>query len=157
MVKFAQQVLHLTVTRRVATVFIVTTRWCLVKMEGDEGGGDDVPRRSLRLALTELNESQELESTPNKNSSPDEMVIIQRGPRRKPITWSPVDYNRTKILGPPRERTPEPVLPIRSELNPKLRRRLIMSPNKSPSEDLGLVIAKKLRALNSLEKCTTRT
>lgn len=120
-------------------------------MEGEEGA-EIVPRRSLRIALTERNESQEMLNTPNKNSSPDEMVIIQRGPRRKPITWSPVEYDRNKVLAPPREKTPEPVLPVRSELNPKLRRRLIMSPNKSPSEDLGLVIAKKLRALNHFEK-----
>lgn len=112
---------------------------------------NNLPRRSLRLALSEINEiARSQNSTPRKSTNPDEMIIIQRGPRRKPITWSPVDYDRTKLLAPPREKTPEPV-PQKCEINPKLRRRLIMSPGKSPSQDLGEVIAKKLRSLKTLE------
>lgn len=108
----------------------------------------DAPRRSLRrAALTELNETTPEEMQTPKSSSPDEMVILQRGPRRKPITWSPVDYGKTKILGPPRECTPEKVSTSRPELNSKLRRRLALSPSKNSSSTLGQVIAKKLKSL----------
>lgn len=112
------------------------------------------PRRSLRLALTEINEvaGSPNASTPSKSTNPDEMIIIQRGPRRKPITWSPVEYDRSKLLGPSREKTPEPTPPKRSEINPRLRRRLVMSPTKGPSQELGLIIAKKLRSLKNVEK-----
>ncbi|GLV35415.1 hypothetical protein CBL_01435 [Carabus blaptoides fortunei] len=67
------------------------------------------------------------QTTP-KSSSPDEMVIQQRGPRVMPLTWSPVDCNKMNILAPPRDKTPErnPV----KELRPRLRRRLTLSPVK---------------------------
>lgn len=107
------------------------------------------PRRSLRrVALTELNETVPEEPNTPKNSSPDEMVILQRGPRRKPVTWSPVDYDRDRVLGPPREVTPEPEKHTRrSELSSALRRRLALSPSKETSYALGQVIAKKLKML----------
>lgn len=124
-------------------------------MEDDPEGLEEelnFPRRSLRLALSEINESAESSSgtsTPNKSTSPDEMIIIQRGPRCKPITWSPVEYDRSNILQPSREKTPEPATRKKCEINPRLRRRLVMSPSKGPSQDLGLVIAKKLRSLKN--------
>lgn len=109
------------------------------------------PRRSLRrAALTELNESgPEEESQTPRRSSPDEFIIMQRGPRKKPITWSPVDYDKSKILGPPRDVTPEPVVNggSKPDINPKLRRRLALSPSKGSNAALGVVIAKKLRSL----------
>lgn len=109
------------------------------------------PRRSLRrAALTELNETrpEDANLTP-RSSSPDEFIIMQRGPRKKPITWSPVDYDKSKVLGPPRDVTPEPVDTGRSkpDINPKLRRRLALSPSKNASVTLGVVIAKKLKSL----------
>ncbi|KAG5882536.1 hypothetical protein JTB14_038147 [Gonioctena quinquepunctata] len=114
-----------------------------------------IPRRSLRLVLTEINETSVVpnDGTPNKSTSPDEMIIIQRGPRKKPLTWSPLEYNRSKILAPPREKTPEPVVHRhKCEINPRLRRRLVLSPGKIPSQDLGILIAKKLKALKNLEQ-----
>lgn len=107
---------------------------------------ENTPRRSLRLALAEINEH--ICDTP-KSTNPDEMIIIQRGPRRKPITWSPVEYSRTKLLGPSRDKTPEPVAQ-RSEINPRLRRRLVLSPSKGPSQEFGIIITKKLKALRNL-------
>lgn len=109
------------------------------------------PRRSMRrAALTELNEThpEDANQTP-RGSSPDEFIIMQRGPRKKPITWSPVDYDKSKILGPPRDVTPEPVRNggSKPDINPKLRRRLALSPSKGSNATLGVVIAKKLRSL----------
>lgn len=106
------------------------------------------PRRSLtRSALTELNETPEPE-TP-KSTSPDEMVIIQRGPRCKPLTWSPYEYNKTNLLAPARDKTPEKITPSRPEINSKLRRRLVMSPEKCSQTELGEAIAKKLKLFSS--------
>ncbi|XP_050511863.1 uncharacterized protein LOC126887954 [Diabrotica virgifera virgifera] len=117
-------------------------------MEEDEAFVDEnVPRRSLRIALIELNEH--IPDTP-KSTNPEEMLVIQRGPRKKPITWSPVDYHKIgSLLAPSRDRTPEPVV-TKSEINPRLRRRLIMSPSKSPSQEMDVFIAKKLRALKNI-------
>lgn len=106
-------------------------------------------RRSLRrMALTELNDSlPETAETP-KGASPDEMVIMQRGRRRKPLTWSPVDYDKTKIVGPPREVTPDREMPTGHKLNSKLRRRLVLSPSKNSNNvTLGKVIAQKIKSL----------
>lgn len=106
-------------------------------------------RRSLRrVALTELNDALPENPETIQAASPDEMVILQRGRRRKPITWSPVDYDKTKILGPPREITPEREMLSRPKLNPKLRRRLVLSPTKNNnSSTLGKVIAEKIKSL----------
>ncbi|KAH1027973.1 hypothetical protein HUJ05_001386 [Dendroctonus ponderosae] len=59
---------------------------------GDNEDLPNGPRISLRLALTELNESIS-EGTPNKSINVDELLVLQRGPRKLPITWSPVDYD----------------------------------------------------------------
>ncbi|KAL3266935.1 hypothetical protein HHI36_011085 [Cryptolaemus montrouzieri] len=114
-----------------------------------------LPRRSMRrLALSEINEAS---STPTKSESPDERVIIQRGRRCKPITWSPLDYDRTKIMQKSCEKTPEKITTPRIELvSSRLRRRLIMSPTKTVAEDLGSHIAKKLRALERKEEETPK-
>ncbi|CAH1370578.1 hypothetical protein MTP99_012138 [Tenebrio molitor] len=104
------------------------------------------PRRSARLALTEITLNESSHETPNKNVSADEMVIIQRGPRRKPIIWSPVDQDRTPVRKLSKEKNSAETLPKRPSLNPKLRRRLILSPTKN-SVELGSAIAKKLRSL----------
>lgn len=113
---------------------------------------NNFPRRSLRLALTEINEitDEPNDRTPKKTASPEEMLIAQRGPRRKPITWSPFDYDRTKLFIPPRDKTPEPVTK-KCEIHPRLRRRLILSPTKGPSKDVSTVIAKKLKSLKNLQ------
>lgn len=115
-------------------------------------GENDFPQRSLRLVLSEINEiTEELnERTPNKSSSPEEMLIAQRGPRRKPLTWSPFDYDRTKLFIPSRDKTPEPITK-KCEIHPRLRRRLILSPSKSPSQDLSAIISRKFKSLKSLE------
>lgn len=111
----------------------------------------DAPRRSLRLALTEITEAESYNTrTPVKSTSPDEMIIIQRGPRRKPIVWSPVEYDRRKILSQPREITPEKVIK-KCDINPRLRRRLTLSPTKNGSQELGTTIAKRLKAMKNLE------
>lgn len=106
------------------------------------------PRRSSRIALMEVNETVLTDENPNKTSSPDEMVIVQRGPRKKPITWSPLEYDKI-VLGVNREKTPEPVV---TPMNPKIRRRLVLTPDSS--QELGEVIAKKLRSVRSFERCT---
>nr|CAH7733907.1 unnamed protein product [Callosobruchus chinensis] len=63
------------------------------------------------------------------------MIIVQRGRRRKPITWSPVDYDKSVILAPPKDQV-GPEAPKKCEINPRLRRRLVMSPTKTnPSAD----------------------
>lgn len=113
---------------------------------------NDFPRRSLRGALSEINELTEEpdERSPNKTTSPEEMLIAQRGPRRKPITWSPFDYDRTKLFVPPRDRTPEPVVK-KCEIHPRLRRRLVLSPTKGPPRELNIVISKKLKSLKTLQ------
>lgn len=103
------------------------------------------PRRSMRReALTEINEDTQ-PRTPQA-TSPDEMVIIQRGPRKKPLTWSPYEYNRSQVLGPPRQLVTDTPIPRGPELNPKLKRRLIMSPEKKQRE-MGELISKRLRSL----------
>ncbi|XP_030745792.1 uncharacterized protein LOC115874696 [Sitophilus oryzae] len=117
-------------------------------MEEEVENDQNLPRRSLRLALSEINETSPDQNTPNKNSNVEELLVIQRGPRKKPITWSPVEYDRLKLLGPPREKTPEPVVVRKSDINPRLRRRLIMTPEKNPSQELGYFIAKKLKSLS---------
>lgn len=106
-------------------------------------------RRSLRrMALTELNDDLPETAITPQGASPDEMVILQRGRRKKPLTWSPIDYDKTKILGPPREVTPDKDMPSGPKLNSKLRRRLILSPTqKSTSAVLGRVIEQKIRSL----------
>lgn len=97
-----------------------------------------------RSALSELPDVPNEPATPNKAPSPDEQVIIQRGFRRKPLTWSPYDGNRTRLFGPPREKTPDPEKkPQKPDINVKLRRRLIMS---STDVAMGEVIEKKLRS-----------
>lgn len=67
-------------------------------MEDELENGRNFPRRSLRLALSEINESALEQSTPSKSTNVEELLVIQRGPRRKPITWSPVDYDRYFII-----------------------------------------------------------
>lgn len=113
---------------------------------------NDIPRRNLRFALSEINEvaDEPDERTPNKSTSPDEMLIVQRGPRRKPVTWSPFDYDRSKLFIPSRDKTPEPVSK-KCEIHPRLRRRLVLSPTKGPPKDLGAIIAKKLKSLKNLQ------
>lgn len=61
------------------------------------GDNEDLPNgpgRSIRIALTELNESSSEDGTLNKSVNVDELLVLQRGPRKIPITWSPVDYER---------------------------------------------------------------
>lgn len=110
---------------------------------------ENIPRRSSRrIALTELNDSPEPE-TP-KSASPDELVIIQRGRRRKPITWSPYEYDKSNLLVPSQERTPEKSpSSSRIEITSKLRRRLILTPEKGSQAELGEIIAKKLKSLSA--------
>ena len=104
------------------------------------------PRRSARLALTEISFNESLnEETPNKNVSADELVIIQRGPRRKPIIWSPVELDRSSARKSKEQGSMDSV-PRRPSLNPKLRRRLILSPTKGSGEISGAIV-KKLRSL----------
>ncbi|KAL1505794.1 hypothetical protein ABEB36_005273 [Hypothenemus hampei] len=64
------------------------------------GEEPNLPRRSLRLALSELNESSGSPSTPKKNVNVEEVLVMQRGPRKKPITWSPLDYERLNVATP---------------------------------------------------------
>lgn len=91
-----------------------------------------VNRRSQVLGeLTQVpNASQsENQSTP-KSSSPDELVIQQRGPRVIPATWSPVDCKFNILTPSTRHQTPDKK-PIR-DMKPGLRRRLTLSPVKTP-------------------------
>lgn len=111
------------------------------------------PRRSLRRpALSEINEyhaipnggiGAAIQETP-KSTSPDEQIILQRGPRRKPLTWSPYEYDKTKMLGPPREWTPEKSPSPRPDISSKLRRRLVLTPDRIP--EMGETIANRLRS-----------
>lgn len=82
------------------------------------------PRRNI---LSEVNEIG-----PLKDASPDEMVIIQRGPRCKPETWSPFEFNSKDILST-KDKTPEKVQHRRPEVSARLRRRLTLSPTKDDS------------------------
>ncbi|XP_044748335.1 uncharacterized protein LOC123309335 [Coccinella septempunctata] len=107
-----------------------------------------VPRRSLRrFALSEVNEPG---GTPTKNQSPEERAIIQRGRRMKPITWSPLDYNRNNVLQKSSDKTPEKHVVSRTELiSSRLKRRLILSPTKPKSKpDDGSLMARKLRMID---------
>lgn len=115
-------------------------------------GDNEFPRRSLRLVLSEINEVSEEpnERSPNKSTSPEEMLIVQRGPRIKPITWSPFDYDQTKIFIPSKDKPPEPITK-KCDIHPRLRRRLILSPTKSPSQDLNVIITKKFKSLKNLQ------
>ncbi|XP_066142330.1 uncharacterized protein [Euwallacea fornicatus] len=126
-------------------------------MEEDMEEEQNLPRRSLRLALSELNEAESEPSTPNKNVNIEELLIIQRGPRRKPITWSPVEYDRIRLLRPPKEKTPEPTTQRKPDIHPRLRKRLIMSPEKNASQELGHFIAKKLKNLKNFEACMSKS
>ena len=116
---------------------------------------DNVRVTRRRSALAEINvftESWSNVSDPNipesfvtPSASPDELIIQQRGPRQKPITWSPVDYNKIDLLSKPRDKTPER-FPVK-EVNPRLRRRLALSPGKNPAREMGEHFKKKLRTL----------
>lgn len=119
---------------------------------------ENTPRRSTRRrsALSEISPEEAAIRTSNVSEatdvrgstpSPDEMIIQQRGRRRKPITWSPLDYNKTNLLGPPRDKTPEPPSRQMTEARSKLRRRLIMSPVRGSQAPLGQALTKKLKAL----------
>ncbi|KAF2882096.1 hypothetical protein ILUMI_24099 [Ignelater luminosus] len=118
---------------------------------------ENAPRRSLRRAvLAPLDNTTTVlpNNAPGNPSTPqisaDEYIIEHRGRRKKPITWSPVDYNKLDVLGPPRDKTPERV-PQRPDISSKLRRRLTMSPVKDNSTSpLGDSIAKKLKALSNI-------
>jgi len=60
-------------------------------------------------------------------------------------------FPRLKLLRPSRERTPDPNPPNRKpDIHPRLRKRLVMSPEKNPKE-LGHYIARKLRNLGTFE------
>lgn len=84
------------------------------------------------------------ESTP-KSSSPDEMVIQQRGPRVIPATWSPVDCSKFNILEQSsRQKTPEKI-PVR-DMKPGLRRRLTLSPVKYSA--VNETVMKRIKSLN---------
>ncbi|GJQ77269.1 hypothetical protein Trydic_g20694 [Trypoxylus dichotomus] len=78
------------------------------------------PKRNI---LSEVNEIGSV-----KDSSPDELVIIQRGPRCKPETWSPFEFNRDIFSA--KDKTPEKTLHRRPEVSARLRRRLTLSPGK---------------------------
>lgn len=96
------------------------------------------------------NVTNQIQTTP-KISSPDEMVIQMRGPRVKPLTWSPVDCNSFSILRSRREKTPErhPV----KEMKAGLRRRLTLSPvkNQQTYEKVSTdsIVYKKIRMLTT--------
>ncbi|KAK4886836.1 hypothetical protein RN001_003107 [Aquatica leii] len=116
----------------------------------DQPLDNDPPFRDLRRgALTPVITNIDRFTPENQvtAASPDEFIIQQRGRRCKPITWSPVDYNKTDILGPPRDKTPDR-LTRGTEINSKLRRRLIMSPDRNHTNKLGDAIAKKLKAIS---------
>jgi len=119
----------------------------------DQPPEEDAPRRQLRrvvLTPLETNVSEHTENDRTPTVSQDEFIIQQRGRRCKPITWSPVEYSKTDLLGPPREKTPERVA-HRAEISSKLRRRLVMSPGRNPPSELGDAIAKKLRAMSTVD------
>lgn len=80
------------------------------------------PRRSI---LSEVNDNSS-----SKDASPDELVIIQRGPRYKPETWSPFEFNGDVLYGSSKDKTPEKISPRRPEVSARLRRRLTLSPAK---------------------------
>ncbi|KAK5643714.1 hypothetical protein RI129_007559 [Pyrocoelia pectoralis] len=112
-----------------------------------EESQDDVPfpvltRGALVPVVTNINTQ-----TPENTKSPDEFIIQQRGRRCKPIVWSPIEYSKRDLLGTFREKTPEKSV-RRVEINSKLRRRLIMSPERNYTSSLGDTIAKKLKALS---------
>ena len=87
---------------------------------------EDAPANvSGRTALSEIHNDRSY-GTP-KSTSPDEVVIMQRGPRCKPETWSPYEFDRTDLLGSPKNRTPEKRQTRRVEVSSKLRRRLNLS------------------------------
>lgn len=95
-----------------------------------------------------FNVTNQIQTTP-KISSPDEMVIQLRGPRVKPLTWSPVDCNSFSVLRPRREKTPErhPV----KEMRPGLRKRLTLSPAKNETYEKissDSIVYKKIRMLS---------
>lgn len=117
-------------------------------MEAEETQGP-APRRSLRrFALAEVNEPG---GTPTKSQSPEERAIIQRGRRCKPITWSPLDYNRNNILQKSSDKTPNKLIITRTELvSSRLKRRLTLSPTKTKlsSENVGSIISRKLRIID---------
>lgn len=116
----------------------------------EQASEDELPdNTSQREVLTPVipnisDHVSEISKTPK--ISQDEFIIQQRGRRCKPITWSPVDYNKSDLLGKVREKTPEKFNSI-PEVNLKLRRRLIMSPGRS-IPGLGDAIAKKLKLIS---------
>ncbi|KAF5297347.1 hypothetical protein FQA39_LY12186 [Lamprigera yunnana] len=138
----------------VMQVIIFTLRRCRGNME--QPYEDDPPDRILRRgALTPV--ITNVAVTPeNKISTAalDEFIIQQRGRRCKPITWSPIDYSKADLLRPNRDVTPDRIT-RGIEINSKLRRRLIMSPDRNRTSKLGNTIAKKLKVsscLNNAEK-----
>lgn len=82
------------------------------------------PRRPI---LSEVNEIGSI-----KDASPDELVIIQRGPRCKPETWSPFEFHRDCVQS--KDKTPDKTSHRRPEISARLKRRLTLSPTKDPTK-----------------------
>lgn len=87
----------------------------------------------------------ENQATP-KSSSPDELVIQQRGPRVIPATWSPVDCKFNILAPSTRHQTPDKK-PIR-DMKPGLRRRLTLSPVKT-TPPVNDAVMKRIKMLSN--------
>ncbi|XP_044730468.1 uncharacterized protein LOC123293653 [Chrysoperla carnea] len=82
-------------------------------------------------------------------TSPDELIIQTRGPRKIPVTWSPVDL--AKITPPStqdQETTPRKSPP--KDLRRSVRKlRLFLTPEKNPSRNLFAEFSNKKLKLNT--------
>lgn len=118
----------------------------------DQPSPEDNAQRREQPVLGEIRRLENYVNVVNdstsKCTSPDEMVIQLRGPRVKPITWSPVDCSKLSMLAPQVDKTPDRQ-PVK-EMKPGLRRRLTLSPVKTTYEKISSdsIVYKKIKTLN---------
>jgi len=110
------------------------------------------PRRSTRSALSDVSSRISLPVTPVLNlsgiitpsPSPDELIILQRGRRKVPVTWSP-DVKRTPIKLPPGSPTKSNIV-----LRSTPRKRLLLGDDTPSPEKTPRKVSRMLGRLDAL-------
>lgn len=69
-------------------------------------------------------------------ASPDELIIQKRGPRRIPITWSPIDIQKMVSKDSVDKRNNNLTTPPKSFRRSIKKLRLFLTPEKNPSRNL---------------------
>jgi hypothetical protein len=133
------------------------------EMDSDSDGGSVGPqglRRSMRSALSDVSSRvpplpvtpvMNLMSTlPTPSPSPDELIILQRGRRKVPVTWSP-DIKRTPIKVPG-----SPSRSCSIVLRSSPRKRLLLGDETPPQELTPRKVSRMLGRLDALNLSQVR-